>query len=118
MNLKTLLYLFSTNKATHCYDVDHKPVGLSQDEWNRIIKSQKHACGFKKIPFKYLKNKDKQNVINIALVFVHNKNKVKEDAARMVKFMYDQKTRIMANGFLPVPKHIIKKKNYNNQTLS
>ena len=119
MNLKTLLYLFSTNKVTHCYDVDHKPVGLTQDEWNRIIKSHKYVCGFKKIPFKYLKNEDKKNVIKYAVAFVHNKHKEKEDAARMVKFLYDQETRRIANGFLPVPMHIItKKNNYNNQTLS
>lgn len=78
MNLKTLLYLFSTNKVTHCYDVDHKPVGLTQDEWNRIIKSHKYVCGFKKIPFKYLKNEDKQNVIKYAVAFVHKNTKKKK----------------------------------------
>ena len=118
MNLKTLLYFFPNNKVTHCYDVDHKPVGLSQDEWNHIIKCHKHVCGFKKIPFKYLENKDKQKVINNALVFLDQKRKDEENAKKMIKLFVQQQTIRMANGFLPVPKHIIKKKNYNNQTLT
>ena len=75
MNLKTLLYFYPINKVTHCYDVVHKPVGLSQDEWNHIIKSHKHVCGFKKIPFKHLKSEDKQKVIKYALMFIHKKIK-------------------------------------------
>ena len=109
MNLKTLLYFYPINKVTHCYDIDNKPIDLSQEEWDRIIKSRKHVCGFKKIPFKHLKSEDKQKVIKYALIFVHNKIKEKEDATRMVEFLYIQETRRIMNEFLHVPNHIIKK---------